>query len=148
MNKTSMPSALSRTKTKVRYITSIFFIIIGTGLLLSFTPGKDASDQRLNAATVYVDGVYKGEGRGFRPRLKVEVEILGGKIERIKVVSHNEIGPQYWRRAIKAIPNAIIKTQSTNVDVVGGATYTSRGIIDAVEDALKAARAKSVNSTK
>ncbi len=120
----------------------IFLIITGTGILLSFTPGKASSDQQPDAGAVYADGVYHGEGRGFRPRLRVEVEILGGKIESVKVVSHNEVGPQYWRRAVRAIPKAVIKAQSTDVDVVGGATYTSRGIMDAVEDALTKAESK------
>lgn len=121
---------------------SIVFIVASVGLLLSFTFGKITSGQQSNpgiADSIYIDGIYYGEGQGFRPGLKVEVEISDNRIKTIKVVSHNEVGPQYWRRATTMIPKAIIKAQSTDVDAVGGATYTSRGIMDAVENALSKA---------
>ncbi|HAA80979.1 MAG TPA: FMN-binding protein, partial [Thermoanaerobacter sp.] len=38
------------------------------------------------------------------------------------------------------IPQEIIQTQSTNVDIISGTTRTSYGIIMAVEDALNKAR--------
>lgn len=41
--------------------------------------------------------------------------------------------------AIEEIPSKIIAIQSTSVDVVSGATYTSKGIINAVSDALSKA---------
>lgn len=87
----------------------------------------------------YADGVYAGTGLGFRPGLKVEVEIKDGKAVRVDVVDHKEVGPRYWMRAMFLIPKAIVKEQSTRVDAVGGATYTSRGIMEAVEDALSRA---------
>ncbi|OQX29991.1 MAG: hypothetical protein B0D92_00785 [Spirochaeta sp. LUC14_002_19_P3] len=87
----------------------------------------------------YADGIYTGTGLGFRPSIKVEVEIKDGKAVRIEIISHKEVGPRYWMRAISLIPKAIIKEQSTKVDAVGGSTYTSRGIMEAVEDALSRA---------
>ncbi len=41
--------------------------------------------------------------------------------------------------AIEEIPGKIISSQSTSVDVVSGASYTSKGIINAVNDALSKA---------
>ncbi len=88
---------------------------------------------------IYSDGVYTGTGRGFRPGLQVEVEIKNGIIENIKVVKHREVGRQYWQRAVKQIPESIVDQQNTDVDVIGGATRTSRGIISAVTNALSKA---------
>ena len=111
-------------------------LLFGAIMTISMTlPAQKISDE-----PAYVDGIYTGIGRGFRPGLKVEVEIQEGKIIRIEVLSHNEVGARFWRRPVKLIPNAIIKSQDTKVDAVGGATFTSRGIMTAVENALRKAR--------
>lgn len=90
----------------------------------------------------YKDGTYVGSARGYNGLIKVKVTIEEGKISAIKVVSHNEDQP-YFRNAEKRIIPAIIKGQSTNVDTVSGATFSSNGLIGAVRNALaKAAAAK------
>ena len=43
-----------------------------------------------------------------------------------------------YKRQISRVPDAIIEKQTVDVDAVSGATYTSKGIIDAVKDALMA----------
>ena len=82
------------------------------------------------------DGEYVGVGYGYSPDLKVSVKIQYGKIEDIKIISHNEVGEVFYSPAFESIPRNIIEIQSTKVDVVSGATYSSNGIIEAVEDAL------------
>ncbi len=89
----------------------------------------------------YSDGTYRGEATGYQPGLVVEVEIVGGAVEKVTVVEHSEIGRQFWQRPITLIPGAIVQQQNTDVDVVGGATSTSHGIMAAVEDALAKAAA-------
>ena len=69
--------------------------------------------------------------------VQVEVVIADGKISNISVVSHND-DSSFMSQAQGLIPN-IISSQSTNVDAVSGATYSSRGIINAVRAALKQA---------
>lgn len=83
------------------------------------------------------DGTYYGSGTGFNGEVQAEVVILGGRIETINVVNHND-DSSFMSQAQGLIPN-IISTQSTNVDAVSGATYSSRGIINAVRAALKQA---------
>ena len=83
------------------------------------------------------DGTYYGSGTGFNGEVQVEVVISGGRIETINVVNHND-DSSFMSQAQGLIPN-IISTQSTNVDAVSGATYSSRGIINAVRAALKQA---------
>ena len=83
------------------------------------------------------DGTYYGSGTGFNGEVQVEVVISGGRIETINVVNHND-DSSFMSQAQGLIPN-IISTQSTNVDAVSGATYSSRGIINAVRTALKQA---------
>ena len=85
----------------------------------------------------YKDGTYYGTGTGFGGTLKVKVEISGGKITDIQIME-NQDGSEYISKA-SALINAIISSQSTNVDTVSGATYSSVGIIQAVRDALSQA---------
>lgn len=88
-------------------------------------------------AAAYKDGTYYGTGTGFGGTLKVKVVINGGKIASIEIVeSHDD--SSYLNRA-KALINNIISSQSTNVDIVSGATYSSNGIKSAVRDALRQA---------
>lgn len=90
----------------------------------------------------YKDGTYFGSAQGFNGSVKVKVVIKDGKIDSITVVSHTDDQP-YFRNAENSIIPAIIKGQTTNVDTVSGATYSSNGIIKAVRNALaKAALSK------
>lgn len=88
-------------------------------------------------AAAYKDGTYYGSGTGFGGPLKVMVEISGGKIASIQIVENSD-GSDYISKAASLI-DSIIATQSTNVDTVSGATYSSVGIIQAVRDALSQA---------
>ena len=88
----------------------------------------------------YKDGVYEGIGYGYGPDLKVLVSINNGKIDEISIVSHNEVGEKFYKPAFDRIPKKIIDKQTSNVDVVSGSTYSSNGIIEAVEDALSKAK--------
>ncbi|MBP2662973.1 MAG: putative FMN-binding domain protein [Firmicutes bacterium] len=84
----------------------------------------------------FVDGIYTGTATGYQPGLVVQVTITGGAIASIAIVSHNERGPEHYSYAMKHVPDAIIKNQSTDVDGISGATKTSNGIKNAVNDAL------------
>ena len=78
---------------------------------------------------------YIGEAEGFGGPIKVKVTMDGDKIAKIDVLSHGDT-PGICDAAFNTIPQAIIDAQSTQVDVAAGATYSSKGIMAAVEDAL------------
>lgn len=99
--------------------------------------GSTTSVAQVEDASAYKDGTYYGTGTGFGGTLKVQVDISGGKIAAIQILENND-GSEYISRA-SSIINAIISSQSTNVDTVSGATYSSVGIIQAVRDALSQA---------
>ncbi len=83
-------------------------------------------------------GTYTGEGQGFGGAIQVEVSLSADKIESVTVVKDKET-EGIGSKAIEAIPDAIIAAQSTQVDVIGGATLSSQGVIDAVTAALESA---------
>lgn len=95
-------------------------------------------------ASAYKDGTYYGTGKGFAGTMKVKVDIVGGKIASISIVSTKD-GDSYVKSA-SSLLDTIVKKQSTNVDTVSGATFSSRGIIAAVRSALSQA-AVSDNTT-
>lgn len=86
----------------------------------------------------YVDGIYSGSAQGFGGIISVQVQIISGQIASIDITSAPGEGDAYLARA-KAVIDMIISGQTTNVDVVSGATYSSKGIINAVRSALAAA---------
>lgn len=87
----------------------------------------------------YKDGTYEGSARGFRRGItKVSIEIKNDEITDIKVLSHGDDAP-YFNSAASVI-DEMLQTQSTNVDAVSGATYSSLGIMNAVQNALDQAR--------
>ncbi len=84
----------------------------------------------------YIDGTYTGMADGFRPGLTVEVVIENGYIASVDVVAHNEKNERFYGEPIAVIPEEIVAAQSTDVDIVTGATFTSNGIKNAVNNAL------------
>ena len=86
-------------------------------------------------AAAYKDGTYYGTGTGFGGTLKVKV--VRSAEERLRLLRLWRIldDSSYLNRA-KALIGNIISSQSTNVDVISGATYSSNGIKSAVRDAL------------
>lgn len=86
----------------------------------------------------YKDGTYTGTGKGYKGTVTAKVTISGGKIKTIDVSGSDDAA--YFGKAKNGIVNKIISGQSTNVDTVSGATYSSNGIISAVRNALKKAQ--------
>ena len=81
------------------------------------------------------DGTYEGEGEGYGGPIKVSVTVLDGMVTDIQVLEHSETAG-ISDPAIAEMPAAIVEAQTTEIDVVAGATYTSKGIMEAVENAL------------
>ena len=92
------------------------------------------SENDNNSAGKFKDGTYTGTGKGFKSQIKVQVTVSSGEISDIKVLEGGD-DPEYFNRA-QGLLDDIIKNQSTDVDVVSGATFSSNGLIQAVNDAL------------
>lgn len=105
------------------------------------TTGGDTSPSKLDKDTytgTYKDGMYTGTGKGYKGTVTAKVTISGGKIKTIDVSGSDDAA--YFGKAKNGIVNKIISGQTTNVDTVSGATYSSNGIISAVRNALKKAQ--------
>lgn len=98
---------------------------------------EDAGPEE-GASAGYSDGTYEGEGTGYSGKLKVEVTVSGGKIADIKITETSD--DQAYLGLASELIDSIIEKQSTDgIDTVSGATFSSRGILEAVSDALEGA---------
>ena len=91
----------------------------------------------VSAAVVLKDGVYKGRANGYKGPVHVEVTVKEGKISAVKVMKCQD---RFARRVVKEIPRRIVEADSTEVDVISGATVTSRAVQKAVRNALEGAQ--------
>lgn len=89
----------------------------------------------LDGAFDLADGTYEGSANGFSGKIKVSVVIKNQTIRSINILSNSD-DEAFFNRAKEGVTASIIANQSTDVDTVSGATYSSRGIINAVKDAL------------
>ena len=97
---------------------------------------KEVESQRKG---IYKDGAYEGQADGFGGPILVNVVIEEGAIKEVFVTDHAKEEEAYYSMA-KEVIKAIVDSQSAQVDTVSGATFSSKGIIGAVEDALTKAQ--------
>lgn len=89
-------------------------------------------------ASPYADGVYEGTAEGFGGPVSVEVTIDGGDITGIRLLDVSGEDPAYLTQ-VESLLDQIMLTQGVNVDTISGATFTSKGLIHAVTEALRKA---------
>lgn len=94
---------------------------------------------KLEDEFLYKDGIFEGSAEGFGGIITVSVELEKDEIINLSVVSAEKEDEAYLSMA-KAILDTIKEKQSTDVDTISGATYSSTGLKNAVADALHKAR--------
>lgn len=115
--------------------------MVVVGNLISFPVSETISDQQVTEKTEqalkgnYKDGVYTGTGEGFRGTTQVWVTVEDGYIADITVLSFQD-DREFFQKAQSVVINDILTKQTSDVDAVSGATFSSKGIMDAVADAL------------
>ena len=83
----------------------------------------------------YEDGVYTGSSRGYGGTVKVQVTMEDGYITDLEVLDASHETSAFFRRA-KRLLKTVLGEQTWEVDAVSEATYTSRGILGAIKNAL------------
>ena len=83
----------------------------------------------------YTDGVYTGSSQGYGGLVTVQVTVENGRIADIEILSAPGETEPYITLA-RTIIGVVIDQQTWEVDAVSGATYSSRGILGAVQNAL------------
>lgn len=111
---------------------------VTTGYVFGDPQESANATQTESSGAQYKDGTYEGEAQGYGGPIRVSVVVSGGSITSIAVLSHDFEDSAYYSMAEKIIPN-IIDAQSTAVDAASGATFSSNGILNAVDQALEGA---------
>ena len=95
----------------------------------------DTEEESDASENVYKDGTYIGSAQGFGGAITVQVTLANDEITDIQVTSAPGEDSAYLSQG-EGVISSIISAQSTDVDTVSGATFSSTGIINAVVDAL------------
>lgn len=113
-------------KVKIRLVILMIFI----SLMLMGCFERDVA---------YQTGTYIGTSEGYYSELTVEVNVDDYNIISINILE-SEDPPTISDIVFKKLPPRIIKKNKTYIDVISGATYTSKALLNAVENALEDAR--------
>lgn len=84
----------------------------------------------------YIDGIYESVVDGYNDKIKIKVEVKDSDIIKIEVLEHSE-SKGLFENAYLNVVSKIIETQNFDVDIVAGASVTSKAIIDGVKKALE-----------
>ena len=99
------------------------------------TTKKNTTKKGKKGAIDVKDGTYKGSANGYGGKVTVNVTVSKKTMTAIDVVSAPGETDSFFNRA-KGVIDEMLTAQSTDVDVVSGATYSSNGIIGAVKNAI------------
>lgn len=93
---------------------------------------------------LYKDGTYTGaEANAYYGWVQVEAVIQNGQIADVQFVEYPQDRRTSQRinsRAVPALQTEAVQAQSANVDMISGATLTSRAFIESLQSALEAAK--------
>jgi uncharacterized protein with FMN-binding domain len=104
----------------------------------SSAPEQEEPEEEQLAAVLdanYEDGVYTGSAQGYGGLITVQVTVEGGRIVSIEILSADGETTSFFHRAVGVI-DSVLTRQTWEVDTISGATYSSRGILGAIENAL------------
>ena len=83
------------------------------------------------------DGAYRASNPGYAGPIEIEVRVVGGRIESVRVVHHKE---KQFFSAFEDTERKIIQRQGVKgVDATSSATITSKAVINATAKALAGA---------
>ena len=115
----------------------IVFIWVNFAIATLAITGCRTSDGMKEAG--YIPGVYEGTGRGYSGSVHVQLQISAYDIEDI-IITGCEDGRYPGKTAMEELLDLVLEHGSTDLDAVSGATFSSRGFLEAVEDAMVKAK--------
>ena len=92
----------------------------------------------MSAAAVAAPVTTQGTGVGKHGDMTVAVTFDNGRIQAIEIVKEAE-NPVLAKKVYTDLKAAVITSNSADLDAISGATFSSKGFLDAVKDAAKKA---------
>lgn len=116
-------------------VVLVFFLIAGGGIFYLSRGLEDGKSIKVNAVepSALKDGVYTGEYKDGRWSNSLKVTVKSGKITAIDILKDVTFPKPEWT---KALFEKVIEKQNIDVDVISGATVTSKAYLKSIEDAL------------
>ena len=123
---------------KSNLIATIIFILASIACIFAITT--------CSKTPTIQDGIWTGSGEGFQGEMIIQITTKDGKIVDTELLSikDSDFAKEYALQLLDVIEE---KGTVQGVDALSGATYTSRGVLDAVKQATEKATAKK-NNTK
>lgn len=94
------------------------------------------AERAANRGPYATDGTFEGSAQGYGGPVKMQVVIENGNIASVTILDASS-EDEAWLDMCVGLPDKIVKAQSTSIDVVSGATYTSSGILNGTTEALQ-----------
>ena len=110
---------------------SMKYFFLSLAILIVIVSGCVVLGGRISAE----GDVFEGTGQGYRGAITVQVRINGADITEINVIDSIE-DKLIGGAAMEELIDMVIMYNSTDIDAVSGATETSRGFLEAVENAI------------
>lgn len=130
---------------KKRYVVLIVLLLMVLAVAIAanvFMKKTEAGLAQLSRMTLedpdlasLADGVYEGSHEVFPVKVVVSVTLADHGISDVRIVEHRQ---GKGREAERLVP-LIVEHQSVELDVISGATYSSKVLLKAVELALTSA---------
>lgn len=124
----------------IRFKKATAFILV-LCMIITMTAWNSA------AATVYKAGTYSATAKGFGGDVTVKITVDDSKIKAVSFEGAKET-PSIGGEALKKLSGNILSKQSADVNIVSGATYTSKGAIEAAKSAITKAKGIAVKASK
>ena len=97
-----------------------------------------AAERAASRGPYATDGTFEGSARGYGGMVTMRVVVKDGYIDDVSIVDASS-EDQAWLDMAVVLPKRIVEAQTTDIDVVSGATYTSVGILNGATEALRKA---------
>lgn len=94
------------------------------------------AERAMSRGPYATDGTFEGSAQGYGGPVRMSVSIDNGYIARVEIADASD-EDEAWLDMCSGLPGKIVKEQTTDIDVVSGATYTSAGILNAATEALQ-----------
>ncbi len=95
-----------------------------------------AAQRATSRGSYATDGTFTGSAEGFGGTVEMSVTIEDGYITSVDIVDASS-EDDAWLEMAGVLVDRIVQEQTTSIDVVSGATYTSAGILNATTEALQ-----------
>ncbi|WP_440894830.1 FMN-binding protein [Amphibacillus sp. Q70] len=119
---------------------------VNNALGSSSASGTESEDNETDPDVAYEDGTYTGSADGFNEPIEVEVTVENGEIASVTILDHSET-EDISDPAFDEVPDAIVESNSPDVDIASGATVTSEAIMAAVSNALDSGDGDDIENT-